>query len=51
MGFKFKGKKIWLLGLKATNSVIQGSDEFKGKATTKGLLLQIVPSDLTAILV
>lgn len=49
MGFKFKGKKIWLLGLKATNSVIQGSDEFKGKATTKGLLLQIVPSDLTAI--
>uniref|UniRef100_A0A2N9I1P8 Reverse transcriptase/retrotransposon-derived protein RNase H-like domain-containing protein n=1 Tax=Fagus sylvatica TaxID=28930 RepID=A0A2N9I1P8_FAGSY len=49
MGFKFKGKKIWLPSLKATNSVIQGSDEFKSKAIAKGLLLQIVPSDLTAI--
>ena len=48
MGFMVNGKQIWLQGIKATDSVIQGSKKFQGKAA-KGLLLQILPFELAAI--
>ncbi len=35
-------KHIWLQGLKATTSIIEGTKKFQNKAT-KGLLLQIRP--------
>ena len=48
MGFISKGKQIRLQGIKATNFVIQGSKKFQDGAA-KGLLLQIMPCELTAI--
>uniref|UniRef100_A0A2N9FVG6 Ty3 transposon capsid-like protein domain-containing protein n=1 Tax=Fagus sylvatica TaxID=28930 RepID=A0A2N9FVG6_FAGSY len=43
MGFMHEGKKVWLQGLKEKPNLIQGSKDFKGKATMKGLLFQIMP--------
>ena len=48
MGFMFKGRQIWLQGIKATNSIIHGSKKFQDGAA-KGLLLQIMPCNLAAI--
>jgi hypothetical protein len=49
MGFKHEGKQVWLQGLKESPNMIQGSKNFKSKATMKGLLLQIVPYELAAL--
>uniref|UniRef100_A0A2N9J3C0 Reverse transcriptase/retrotransposon-derived protein RNase H-like domain-containing protein n=1 Tax=Fagus sylvatica TaxID=28930 RepID=A0A2N9J3C0_FAGSY len=43
------GKKVWLQGLKDKPNLIEGSKDFKGKATMKGLLLQIMPCELVSI--
>uniref|UniRef100_A0A2N9ISR3 Uncharacterized protein n=1 Tax=Fagus sylvatica TaxID=28930 RepID=A0A2N9ISR3_FAGSY len=43
------GKKVWLQGLKEKPNLIQGSKDFKGKATMKGLLFQIMPCELASI--
>uniref|UniRef100_A0A2N9EMM8 RNA-directed DNA polymerase n=1 Tax=Fagus sylvatica TaxID=28930 RepID=A0A2N9EMM8_FAGSY len=43
MGFMHEGKQVWLQGLKEKPNLIQGNKDFKGKATMKGLLLQIMP--------
>ena len=40
---------MWLQGLKEKPNLIQGSKDFKGKATMKGLLLQIMPCELASI--
>uniref|UniRef100_A0A2N9H0U4 Integrase catalytic domain-containing protein n=1 Tax=Fagus sylvatica TaxID=28930 RepID=A0A2N9H0U4_FAGSY len=49
MGFMHEGKQVWLQGLKEKPNLIQGSKDFKGKATMKGLLLQIMPCELASI--
>uniref|UniRef100_A0A2N9IJ46 Chromo domain-containing protein n=1 Tax=Fagus sylvatica TaxID=28930 RepID=A0A2N9IJ46_FAGSY len=49
MGFMHEGKKVWLQGLKDKPNLIEGSKDFKGKATMKGLLLQIMPCELVSI--
>uniref|UniRef100_A0A2N9EK47 Chromo domain-containing protein n=1 Tax=Fagus sylvatica TaxID=28930 RepID=A0A2N9EK47_FAGSY len=49
MGFMHEGKKVWLQGLKDKPNLIEGSKDFKGKATMKGLLLQIMPCELASI--
>jgi hypothetical protein len=49
MGFMHEGKKVWLQGLKEKPNLIQGSKDFKGKATMKGLLFQIMPCELASI--
>uniref|UniRef100_A0A2N9G2Y4 Ty3 transposon capsid-like protein domain-containing protein n=1 Tax=Fagus sylvatica TaxID=28930 RepID=A0A2N9G2Y4_FAGSY len=49
MGFMHEGKKVWLQGLKKKPNLIQGSKDFKGKATIKGLLFQIMPCELVSI--
>jgi hypothetical protein len=49
MGFMHEGKQVWLQGLKEKPNLIQGSKDFKGKATMKGLLLQIMPCELDTI--
>uniref|UniRef100_A0A2N9GT95 Ty3 transposon capsid-like protein domain-containing protein n=1 Tax=Fagus sylvatica TaxID=28930 RepID=A0A2N9GT95_FAGSY len=41
--------KVWLQGLKEKPNLIQGSKDFKGKATMKGLLFQIMPCELASI--
>jgi hypothetical protein len=46
MGFMHEGKQVWLQGLKEKPNLIQRSKDFKGKATMKGLLLQIMPCEL-----
>jgi hypothetical protein len=38
MGFMHEGNKVWLQGLKEKPNLIQGSKDFKGKATMKELL-------------
>jgi hypothetical protein len=49
MGFMHEGKQVWLQGLKEKPNLIQGSKDFKGKATMKGLVLQIMPCELDTI--
>uniref|UniRef100_A0A2N9H4N4 Chromo domain-containing protein n=1 Tax=Fagus sylvatica TaxID=28930 RepID=A0A2N9H4N4_FAGSY len=49
MGFMHEGNKVWLQGLKEKPNLIQGSKDFKGKATMKGLLFQIMPCELASI--
>ena len=49
MRFKHEGKQVWLQGLKESPNMIQGSKDFKSKATMKGLLLQIVLRELAAL--
>jgi hypothetical protein len=49
MGFMHEGKKVWMQGLKEKPNLIQGSKDFKGKATMKGLLFQIMPCKLASI--
>jgi hypothetical protein len=49
MGFMHEGKQVWLQGLKEKPNLIQGSKDFKGKATMKGLLFQIMPCELASI--
>jgi hypothetical protein len=49
MGFMHEGKKVWLQGLKEKPNLIQGSKDFKGKASMKGLLFQIMPCELASI--
>jgi hypothetical protein len=49
MGFMHEGKQVWLQGLKEKPNVIQSSKDFKGKATMKGLLLQIMPCELDSM--
>uniref|UniRef100_A0A2N9GEU1 Integrase catalytic domain-containing protein n=1 Tax=Fagus sylvatica TaxID=28930 RepID=A0A2N9GEU1_FAGSY len=49
MRFMHEGKKVWLQGLKEKPNLIQGSKDFKGKATMKGLLFQIMPCELASI--
>jgi hypothetical protein len=49
MGFMHEGKQVWLQGLKEKPNLIQCSKNFKGKATMKGLLLQIMPCELASI--
>ncbi len=49
MRFKHEGKQMWLQGLKESPNMIQGSKDFKSKATMKGLLLQIVLRELVAL--
>jgi hypothetical protein len=49
MGFMHEGNKVWLQGLKEKPNLIQGSKDFKGKATMKGLLYQIMPCELASI--
>ena len=40
---------MWLQGLKESPNMIQGSKDFKSKATMKGRLLQIVPCELATL--
>jgi hypothetical protein len=49
MGFMHEGNKVWLQGLKEKPNLIQGSKDFKGKATMKGLLFPIMPCELASI--
>uniref|UniRef100_A0A2N9F9M7 Tf2-1-like SH3-like domain-containing protein n=1 Tax=Fagus sylvatica TaxID=28930 RepID=A0A2N9F9M7_FAGSY len=49
MGFMHEGRKVWLQGLKEKTNLIQGSKDFKGKATMKGLLFHIMPCELASI--
>uniref|UniRef100_A0A2N9ED64 Integrase catalytic domain-containing protein n=1 Tax=Fagus sylvatica TaxID=28930 RepID=A0A2N9ED64_FAGSY len=49
MGFMHEGRQVWLQGLKEKPNLIQGSKDFKGKATMKGLLFQIMPCELASI--
>jgi hypothetical protein len=49
MGFMFKGKKIWLQGIKATNYVIQGSKEVQGIRLPRGCATSNMPCELAAI--
>uniref|UniRef100_A0A2N9HH28 Reverse transcriptase n=1 Tax=Fagus sylvatica TaxID=28930 RepID=A0A2N9HH28_FAGSY len=49
MGFMHEGKQVWLQGLKEKPNVMQSSKDFKGKATMKGLLLQIMPCELDSM--
>jgi hypothetical protein len=49
IGFMHEGKQVWLQGFKEKPNLIQGSKNFKGKATMKGLLLQIMPCELASI--
>ncbi len=37
--FMYKGRQVWLQGVKEAKSMIQGNKDFKGKAVVKGLLL------------
>ena len=46
MRFLYQDKKIWLQGLKPTSSLIQAAKEFVKQAITKGLLLQIVSTEV-----
>uniref|UniRef100_A0A2N9FP25 Uncharacterized protein n=1 Tax=Fagus sylvatica TaxID=28930 RepID=A0A2N9FP25_FAGSY len=43
------GNKVWLQGLKEKPNLIQGSKDFKGKATMKGLLFHIIPCEFASI--
>jgi hypothetical protein len=49
MGFMHEGRQVWLQGLKEKPNLIQGSKDFKGKVTMKGLLFQIMPCELASI--
>jgi hypothetical protein len=49
MGFMHEGNKVWLHGLKEKPNLIQGSKDFKGKATMKGLLFHIIPCEFASI--
>jgi hypothetical protein len=49
MGFMHEGRQVWLQRLKEKPNLIQGSKDFKGKATMKGLLFQIMPCELASI--
>uniref|UniRef100_A0A2N9FND1 Reverse transcriptase/retrotransposon-derived protein RNase H-like domain-containing protein n=1 Tax=Fagus sylvatica TaxID=28930 RepID=A0A2N9FND1_FAGSY len=48
MGFKFRGKKVLLQGMKAWKSSIQGSREFAKRPPSQGLLLQVTQSTVSS---
>ena len=46
MGFMYQDKQIWFQGFKPTGSLIQVANEFIKRPITKGLLLQIVSTEV-----
>uniref|UniRef100_A0A7N2KR02 Uncharacterized protein n=1 Tax=Quercus lobata TaxID=97700 RepID=A0A7N2KR02_QUELO len=46
MGFMYQDRQIWLQGIKPTGTLIQAANEFLKQPITKGLLLQIVSTEV-----